>query len=100
MVQILYEFVIKYFRYADRVKGLNADDGGKLNAVREESMTEEESEEQSAIDMLASNNSEEFSPEMVAITKAQVVVDNAEESMTLSVSFKFCNIDVAKVYWG
>ena len=74
------------FRYADRVKSLNAEDQSKLDSVMEESLGEVESEEQSAIDMLASNNSEEFSPEMVAVTKAQQLADSAEDKMTEAVS--------------
>jgi len=50
-------------------------------------MDDEETEEQSALDMLASNNSEEFSPQMLAITKAQAVADGAEEEMLQHVSF-------------
>lgn len=65
----------------------------KLDSVMEESLGEVESEEQSAIDMLASNNSEEFSPEMVAVTKAQQLADSAEDKMTEAVSWKYFSIN-------
>ena len=47
-----------------------------------ESIQEEEiSRDQMCIDMLASNNSEEFSPLMAKIAKQQQVVDQSEEKV-------------------
>ena len=45
-----------------------------------------DTEEQSAIDMLASANSDEFSPEMVAMSKAQAAADTMEEKVLQHVS--------------
>ena len=58
-----------------------------------ESIQEEEiSRDQMCIDMLASNNSEEFSPLMAKIAKQQQIVDQSEEKVLDYVSTfkKFC----------
>ena len=76
-----------YFRYADRVKGLsvNEKDNDYLDPLMEESnesiQEEEISRDQMCIDMLASNNSEEFSPLMAKIAKQQQIVDQSEEKV-------------------
>ena len=55
-----------------------------------ESIQEEEiSRDQMCIDMLASNNSEEFSPLMAKIAKQQQIVDQSEEKVLDYVSFMF-----------
>ena len=76
-----------YSRYADRVKGLsvNEKDNDYLDPLMEESnesiQEEEISRDQMCIDMLASNNSEEFSPLMAKIAKQQQIVDQSEEKV-------------------
>ena len=79
-----------YFRYADRVKGLsvNEKDNDYLDPLMEESNESIQEEEisrvkkyQMCIDMLASNNSEEFSPLMAKIAKQQQIVDQSEEKV-------------------
>lgn len=79
------------------MKGLNAadenqikqkSDAEQLNTVQEESLECDlnDTEEQTAIDMLASNNSDEFSPELLAITKAQATADASEERVLQKVT--------------
>ena len=87
--------LIFYSRYADRVKGLsvNEKDNDYLDPLMEESnesiQEEEISRDQMCIDMLASNNSEEFSPLMAKIAKQQQIVDQSEEKVLDYVSFMF-----------
>jgi len=75
------ENTINTLRYADRVKGLAVAD--VYEDIMEESVEQEQSMEHSrddiALDMLASANSDEFTPELVAISKAQSQVEQMEE---------------------
>merc|ERR1712131_46219 len=81
------ENTLNTLRYADRVKGLsvNEKDNDYLDPLMEESnesiQEEEISRDQMCIDMLASNNSEEFSPLMAKIAKQQQIVDQSEEKV-------------------
>jgi kinesin family protein 2/24 len=81
------ENTLNTLRYADRVKGLsvNEKDNDYLDPVMEESnesiQEEEISRDQMCIDMLASNNSEEFSPLMAKIAKQQEIVNQSEEKV-------------------
>jgi kinesin family protein 2/24 len=78
------ENTINTLRYADRVKGLsvNEKDTDYVEPILEEDeecADEEVSRDQICIDMLASNNSEEFTPEMAQLARAQNNVDQSEE---------------------
>jgi len=77
------ENTINTLRYADRVKGLAVNESPYMDDIMEESVEQDPSMEHSrdeiALDMLASANSDEFTPELVAISKAQAQVEQAEE---------------------
>ena len=65
------------------------------NDLLEESSEQEQSMEHSrdeiALDMIASANSDEFSPELVAMSKAQTKVEELEEKTLNYVSVHFLN---------
>jgi kinesin family protein 2/24 len=80
------ENTINTLRYADRVKGLSVKEHEReLEDLMEEVTLEENTEEESCLDMLATQNAEQFTPQMLAITKAQdeqqVAEDNAMSVM-------------------
>lgn len=55
------------------MKGLSVKDHEReLEDLMEEVTLEENTEEDSCLDMLATQNAEQFTPQMLAITKAQV----------------------------
>ena len=64
-----------------------------MDDIMEESVEQDPSMEHSrdeiALDMLASANSDEFTPELVAISKAQAQVEQAEEKTLEYVSSRF-----------
>jgi len=79
------ENTINTLRYADRVKGLSVKDHEReLEDLMEEVTLEENTEEDSCLDMLATQNAEQFTPQMLAITKAQDEQQIAEDA-TMSV---------------
>ena len=56
------------------MKGLSVNEKRDLEDLMEEITLEENTEEDSCLDMLATQNADQFTPQMLAITKAQVLV--------------------------
>ena len=55
------------------MKGLSVNEKRDLEDLMEEITLEENTEEDSCLDMLATQNADQFTPQMLAITKAQVL---------------------------
>ena len=64
----------------------------------EECADEEVSRDQICIDMLASNNSEEFTPEMAQLARAQNNVDQSEEKAIDSVKYFYLDPSQTQIF--
>ncbi|CAG5106520.1 Oidioi.mRNA.OKI2018_I69.chr1.g2881.t1.cds [Oikopleura dioica] len=80
------ENTINTLRYADRVKGLSVNEKRDLEDLMEEITLEENTEEDSCLDMLATQNADQFTPQMLAITKAQDEQQTAEDNAMTAIN--------------